>query len=199
VSLIHDFFQDLDRAWTATAAQGIRLPIIGSTALLLQTDYERLTKDSDVLETAELDERIRRQLLNLAGQGSRIHRRHQVYLEVVSPGLPLLPQRPRWVPVIGLSSRLVHFQIDALDVVDVVVSKLKRFHANDQQDIQAMIDIGRVEHDLLLDRFRSAMEVYSLDARAEEELPRCVRNFHRVERDFFLMDETSFDLSSIDR
>jgi hypothetical protein len=167
--------------------------------LLLQTDYQRRTKDSDVLETAELDEGIRGRLLTLAGQGSKIHRRHQIYLEVVSPGLPLLPQRPRWVPVTGLTSQLVHFQIEALDVVDVVVSKLKRFHANDQHDIQAMIDIGRVEHDLLLDRFRSAMEVHSLDARANEDLPRCVRNLHRVERDFFLMDESSFDLSSIDQ
>jgi hypothetical protein len=44
------------------AAEKIRLPIISAAALLLQTDYERRAKDSDVLETAELDEGIRRRL-----------------------------------------------------------------------------------------------------------------------------------------
>jgi hypothetical protein len=199
VSLIDDFFQDLDRGWTPIGSERIRLPVIGATALLLETDYERRTKDSDILETAEIDQGIRSQLLSLAGQGSKIHRRHQMYLEVVASGLPFLPPRPNWVPAIGLTSRLVHFQIEALHVVDVVVSKLKRFHANDQHDIQAMINLGRVEHEVLLDRFLSAMEIYSLDARADEDLPRCVRNFHQIERDFFLMDETPFDLSAIDR
>jgi hypothetical protein len=198
VSLIDDFFQDLDRSWTPTGPERIRLPIIGSTALLLQTDYERRTKDSDVLETAKIDQTIRAQLLTLAGQGSQIHRRRQMYLEVVAAGIPFLPQRPNWVPIAGLTSRLAHFQIDALHVVDAVVSKLKRFHANDQHDIQAMINLGRVEHADLLDRFRSAMEIYAFDARADEDLPRCVRNLHRVERDFFLTEETPFDYSEID-
>ncbi len=199
MSLIDDFFQDLDRGWTPTDPERIRLPIIGSTALLLQTDYERRTKDSDVLETAEIDQTIRAQLLTLAGQGSQIHRRRQMYLEVIASGLPFLPQRPNWVPIASLTSRLTHFQIDALHVVDVVVSKLKRFHANDQHDIQAMINLGRVEHADLLARFRSAMEIYALDARADEDLPRCVRNLNRVERDFFLTDGTPIDLSTIDR
>ncbi len=71
MSLIDDFFQDLDRGWTQTGPEKIRLPIIGSTALLLQTDYERRTKDSDVLETAEIDQTIRAQFLTSAGQGAR--------------------------------------------------------------------------------------------------------------------------------
>jgi hypothetical protein len=36
--------------------------------LLLQTRYERLTKDSDVLETGEIDEVVRRQFEELAGK-----------------------------------------------------------------------------------------------------------------------------------
>jgi hypothetical protein len=37
-------------------------------ALLLQTCYERLTKDSDVLETGEIDEAVRRQFEEPAGK-----------------------------------------------------------------------------------------------------------------------------------
>jgi hypothetical protein len=43
---IHDFFHALDRAWKPTGTARIRLPIIGAGALLLQTSYARLTKDS---------------------------------------------------------------------------------------------------------------------------------------------------------
>jgi hypothetical protein len=49
--LIHDFFREPDAAWGIPAPAKIRLRIIGSSALMLQTDYARGTKDTDVLET----------------------------------------------------------------------------------------------------------------------------------------------------
>jgi hypothetical protein len=48
----------------------MRLPIIGSAALMLQADYERGTKDSDVLETSELAGATGERLLLLSGKGS---------------------------------------------------------------------------------------------------------------------------------
>ena len=190
---IHDFFRDLDRAWRPAGRGRIRLPIIGAGALLLQTNYERLTKDSDVLETTEIDDGVRRQFEALAGKDSRLHLRHGLYLDVVRLGLPLLPQRPSWVSIPDLTDGLDHFQIEALHVVDVVVSKLKRFHANDRYDIAAMVDRELVPHGLLLERFRSAVEAFSLDARAAE-IPRYVANLHLVERDFFDTEETEIEL-----
>ena len=192
---IHDFFQELDRAWKPTGTKRIRLPIIGAAALLLQTSYERLTKDSDVLETEEIDEGVRRQFEDLAGKRSRLRLRHKLYLDVVRPGLPLLPQRPNWVPMPDLTASLAHFKIEALHVVDVVVSKLKRFNANDRSDIQAMVDLELVPHDSLIGRFRSAVDAFSLDARAAE-LPSYLANLHSVERDFFSADETEIELPS---
>ena len=47
---VEAFLKDIDAAWPSAHAK-IRLRIIGSTALMLQTSYERGTKDSDVLET----------------------------------------------------------------------------------------------------------------------------------------------------
>lgn len=138
---IHDFFRDLDGAWESSGTGRIRPPIIGAGAPLLQTSYQRLTKDSDVLQTAEIGDAVR-------------HR---------------------------------------LEVVDVVVSKLKRFHANDRYDIAAMVDCELVPHALLLERFRSAVDAFSLDARAAE-LPQCVANLHLVERDFFGTDESEIEL-----
>jgi hypothetical protein len=190
---IHDFFLELDRAWKMTGTRTIRLPIIGAGALLLQTAYARLTKDSDVLETADIDEGVRSQFEHLAGKQSRLSLRHKIYLDIVAPGLPLLPQRPNWVAIPELTDRLLHFRIEALHLVDVVVSKLKRFHANDRHDIEAMVHRGLVPHDQMIERFRSAIDAFSLDARAAE-LPRCLDNLHLVERDFFDTDETKIDL-----
>jgi hypothetical protein len=80
-----------------------------------------------------------------------------------------------------------------LDVVDVVVAKLKRFHANDRSDIEAMVERDLVHHEALLARFRSAVDSYAADARADD-LPRYVKNLHVVERDFLGVGETEIEL-----
>ena len=73
--LISDFLVDLDRRWDQSSTEKVRLPLIGSTALMLQTDYERRTKDGDVLETTDLTTEIKERLLGLAGEGSGMHTR----------------------------------------------------------------------------------------------------------------------------
>jgi hypothetical protein len=69
---IEAFFREIDARWTARHVTRIRLPIIGSAALLLQTDYERGTKDGDVLRTPSLSADAQEQLLALAGRGTRL-------------------------------------------------------------------------------------------------------------------------------
>jgi hypothetical protein len=195
VSPIRNLIKDVDRLWGSSGREKIRLGLIGSAALMLQTSYERGTKDSDILEAATLTTKVKNRLLHLAGHGTDLHRRHRVYLEFVAPGIPFLPQRPLFRPVDDLNRELDHFEIEVLDVVDVVVSKFKRFHANDVSDIEAMVDLEKVEHAHLVGRFRAAVESYAMDARAED-LPNYVRNLHRIERDCFQMAETRIDLPS---
>jgi hypothetical protein len=195
VPLIRDFLRDLDRAWTPTAWPKIPLRIIGSTALMLQASYERGTKDSDVLETGDLDEDVRAQLESIAGQRSKLHIRHKLYVDIVSGGLPFLAPSPRWLDIPDLNADLTNFHVQVLQIVDVVVSKLKRFHAYDLQDIEAMVERGLVNHGLLIERFREAVDGYLLDARADD-LPKYVANLHRVERDLFGAPETAIELPS---
>jgi hypothetical protein len=85
------------------------------------------------------------------------------------------------------------FEVLVLDVVDVVVSKLKRFHADDRSDIEAMIERDRVPHDELIARFRAAVDWFQMDARAQD-LPKYVRNLHQVERDMLGVAETEIEL-----
>ncbi|MBS2016233.1 MAG: hypothetical protein JST00_25345 [Deltaproteobacteria bacterium] len=75
----------------------------------------------------------------------------------------------------------------------MVVSKVKRYHAMDAQDVEAMIRAGHASHAAVVNAFLEAVDWFSMDARAEE-LPRYVENLHRVERDIFGVDETEIDL-----
>lgn len=81
----------------------------------------------------------------------------------------------------------------------MVVSKLIRFHGSDRADISAMIEGNHVQHEVMLERLRSAIDRFRYDARCHV-LPRIVERFNRVERDDFGMYETRIELpDDIDR
>lgn len=193
---IRDFFTEIDRAWLREADEPkVRLSIIGCGALLLQASYERGTKDSDVFETVDLSAATKQRLLAIAGPGSTLHQRRRLYVDIVGNGVPFLPHVPLWHPTRELNATLAHLELVVLDIVDVVVSKLKRFSANDFADIDAMIARGLVPHDRLIERFTAAVDEFSGDARAED-LPTYVEHLHQVERDMLGVEETEIELPS---
>lgn len=159
---------------------------------MLATSYQRGTKDSDVLQTSALDDAAATQLLTLAGPDTILAQKHHLYIEILPEAFPFLPRHPLWN---RLAINLVHLEIVVLDVVDVVVSKLRRFHGNDIDDINAMIDLGLVAHDVLLQRFRSAFDA-AVDTAHADELPRCVRNLNRIERDALDVRPSEFEYPS---
>jgi hypothetical protein len=184
VALVHDFFREFDSGWTGAERSKIRLSIIGCSALMLQTGYERGTKDSDILETRDLTDPIKKRVLALAGRGTDLHKKFGMYIELVPNGLPFLPQVALYHEPAALNADMKRFELGVLDVVDVVVSKLARFHTDDRSDIEAMIDRELVSHERLVTRFKDAIDYHLGDARAEE-LPRYCRNLNVVERDMF--------------
>ncbi len=185
------FFTELDARWVATGPAPITLRVLGSTALFLRTNYQRGTKDSDVIETAQITPEIRAQARALGGKGSPLHLRHGVYVDFLPSAFPFLPEEPLWHPV--ASPTLTHFCIEALDVVDVAVAKLARFHKFDQIDIAAMAERELIDPCRFTARFRSAVQRLWHDARADT-LPRIVRHFHQVQRDELFIPESSIDL-----
>src|ERR1044071_9460892 len=114
------FVQAIDAAWKPLHPDKQVLHIIGCGALILQADCQRGTKDSDVLEAADLDTATKNGLLAVAGKKTKLHAQHRLFLEIVRQGLPFLAQRPVWHACPELDARLRHFSVRALDVVDVV-------------------------------------------------------------------------------
>jgi len=99
VKLIHRFLAEIDERWKPLGAEPVRLKIIGSAALMLQADYERGTKDGDILEAAEITPAVREQLLALAGPKSALFPKYRMYIEVVTRAIMFLPQKPVFHPV----------------------------------------------------------------------------------------------------
>ncbi|HSN30415.1 MAG TPA: DUF6036 family nucleotidyltransferase [Kofleriaceae bacterium] len=192
MQLVRDFFADVDRGWPAQLPRA-QLSLIGCAALIVQASYERGTKDSDVFETTDLSAPVKAFLLQHAGPGSELHKRRHLYVDIVANGVPFLPHAPRWLKPVGLNDGYTNIELLALDIVDVVVSKLKRFNANDQSDIDAMVTAGHVRHADLVRRFRAAVDEFSADARAED-LPKYVTHLHRVERDMLGVPESDIEL-----
>jgi len=64
---------------------------------------------------------------------------------------------------------------------------------NPYATVPTMVDRDLVPHNALIDRFRLAVDWFSMDARAVE-IPRYVKNLHRVERDIYAIEETVVEL-----
>jgi hypothetical protein len=72
---VRDFFAEIDAQWPTRSSDKVRLRIIGCGALLLQTSYERGTKDSDIFDTIDLAAETKEHLLRIAGVDTELARR----------------------------------------------------------------------------------------------------------------------------
>jgi len=191
VAQFREFLTEIDARWKPVGAEPITLQVIGSAALMLQADYDRGTKDGDVLESRDGPAAIKEQLLALAGKKTKLHDQFRIYLDVVQRAILFLPQGPVFYPVEGLA--LKNFRVEVLDIVDVAVSKLKRYNGDDANDIRAMADRDLLDHARLVERFKGAADRFSIDARALD-VPRYLKNLHKVERDIFGVTPSDIEL-----
>jgi len=190
VNLVDEFFEQLDRLWDPEDGR-VALHVIGTTALVLQTNYERGTKDGDVLEVPSLDPATSERLRAVGGPGSPLHHGTGMYLDLVGLGVPLLPAEPLWHEY---PMQLLHFDIYVLDVADVVISKLKRWSASDH--VRQMVERGFAKHPRLVERLNEVIRRFWFDARADL-LPDMVARFHRAETDWFAIEPSAFALPEL--
>jgi hypothetical protein len=190
------FLRDLDELYAARRPAGaakVRFRVLGSVALMLQADYIRGTKDGDVLESAPIEGIIKAELLDLGGKQTSLANRHGIYLDIVAGGILFLPGAAVYHRIPELSGSLRCFDVEVMDIQDVCITKLKRFNANDQADLAAMVNLGKLSHARFLERFLSAID-HCRGQAFSDDYPRYVERFHQVERDVFLVAESTLDL-----
>lgn len=191
--MIDKFLKDIDKRWKRKENAIIPLKIIGGASLILQYNYNRVTKDADIIEVNEITEDIKKRLLKRAGKESLLCRKYHLYIDIVAREIPFLPPSPLFYPLDKLNDELTNFRIEVLDVVDVIVSKMGRFAPTDIDDIKAMIDLNVIDPIKLEDRFKEAFELWKFEARAER-LPKIIDNLHYVQRDLLMVEESEIEL-----
>lgn len=151
---------DAELVRQAVGGETLDLYLIGRSALILGYGLRLMTKDVDVVEVKV--SRLLTVALGVFGKGGPGHTEPGFYLEAVSSGFPPLPIgferrcgdvpgpwrviRPKWP-----------------EAHDLVVTKLKRFHAGDREDVQILCDTGEVEIGTLRERFDLAYAFSDLD------------------------------------
>jgi hypothetical protein len=144
----------------ATADETLELHLIGRSAMILGFGLQLMTKDVDVVEVRPSH------LLTVASEvfkkGAPGNAGYGFYLETVSSGFPPLP--------IGFEKRCIDI-VGPWQVIrpkrpeghDLVVTKLKRFHQGDREDVRILCDTGEIEVQLLRSRFEMAHVFSDLD------------------------------------
>jgi hypothetical protein len=148
---ILDFLNAVDDELIRHAQEGERLDLhlLGRSALVLGYGVRLMTKDVDVVEVA--GSRLLGIAARLFEKGGSGHRAWGFYLETVPSGLPPLP--------LGYQSRCIDvpgpwtvIRPKRPEAHDLVISKLRRFHQGDREDVQILCDTGELSPETLQER-----------------------------------------------
>jgi Nucleotidyltransferase of unknown function (DUF6036) len=158
------FLEAIDAELVKHAKEGetVDLYLIGRSALILRYGLNLSTKDVDIVHFHGSE--LERIAVEHFGKGTKNAERLGFYLEPVPQGLPPIPggycHRSEDIPgewrVLRPKQPEPH---------DLAVTKLKRFHAKDRQDLQILCDSGQLDGNRLSEVLDSAF------AWAEKEDP----------------------------
>ena len=144
------FFGELDTALN----QEVVLHCLGGFAAKIMYALPRETADVDVLPFAS--NREIESVLARAHEGSELHKKHHVYLQVV--GLAPIPD--------GYESRLAemfpgtftHLRFFALDPYDLALSKIERNSQRDRDDVKHLARVVPFDLEVLRLRFEDELK-----------------------------------------
>jgi hypothetical protein len=169
-SLIEQFLHAVDEELLRHAKEGERWDVylLGRSALVLRYGLNLATKDVDLVTRAEVPE-LQRKAFELFGKGTPYAQKWGLYLEGVPEALPPVPWGYRQLAV-ELHGEWKVIRPKQLDPHDFAVTKLKRFHAGDREDLQIL-----ASSDLSLAGLRRALDAAYPFGMDEEEDPACQR------------------------
>lgn len=122
------FFTEID----GSLEEEVVLHCLGGFVMTILYGSDRTTADVDVLPVGS--KAATESLIGLAGQGSKLHKKHRVYLQVVGVAQVPVNYEDRLTKM--FPETLNHLRLFALDPCDLALSKLERNTQRDRDDVK---------------------------------------------------------------
>jgi hypothetical protein len=155
------FLSDIDRAATSE----IMMDCIGGFAVSLHYGLGRATGDIDVINVAP--PAAKKWLARAAGAGSALHRRHKVYLQIVTIAEVPLSYEDRLIP--AFTGQFAQLRLFVLDPYDLVLSKMTRALDIDFEDAKALVRSMNLDLGVLERRYQEELRAYVIGAGARHD------------------------------
>ena len=155
------FFAELD----AHLSEEVHLHCCGGFVVTQVYGVARTTSDVDFLDVVP---NVRRDLAEIAGKGSALHKKHKVYLDPVTVATPPESYQERLVPMFGHA--WANLRLDALEVHDLALSKLERNLDRDRDDVQQLARAGLLNPEILKERYYRELRPNLLAHEARHDL-----------------------------
>jgi hypothetical protein len=163
------FLEAIDAELVKHAHKDERLDLylLGRSSLIVRFGLNLATKDVDLVTSGDVPH-LQTLAFEQFGKGSANALKWGLYLEGVPAGLPPVPGSYRKLSA-ALPGDWKVIRPKLLDVHDLAITKLRRFHAGDREDLRILCDSGELTVDGLNRSLQSAY-FFGMD---EEEDPSC--------------------------
>ncbi len=143
------FLSEID----STAREELELHCIGGFVVTILHGLARPTADVDVLVIAPRGESER--LINLAGKGSELHRKHGLYLDLVT--VATVPEDYDQRLTEMFPGEFEHLRLFALDPYDIALAKLERNTQRDRDDVKHLARTVPLNPEVLKERYEKEL------------------------------------------
>lgn len=168
---------DDELAPSAVGGERLALYLVGRSALIVRYGLVLSTRDVDLVTGGDIAP-LQARAFDLFGKGTPHALRWGLYLEGVPEGLPPVPA--------GYRKRAAELPGDwkvlrpmVLDPHHLAISKLKRFHAGDREDLRVLCDSGDLTPEGLRQALDSAYQ-FGMDEDEDPSCKRVIEHFGRV-------------------
>jgi Nucleotidyltransferase of unknown function (DUF6036) len=142
----------------------ISLELLGGFVLKIVYGSPRTTSDIDTVSISPKTNFT--EFLNLAGEGSVLHKKHKIYLDWV--GVAQLPENYEERLVEIFPKYFKHLRLFALDAYDIALSKIERNIQRDRDDVKYLAKVVPFDLDILRKRYFDELRIYLGNPKRED-------------------------------
>lgn len=143
------FLSEID----ASLTERVEFECIGGFVVTALYGLPRPTADVDVLSIAPSTQRAF--ILELAGKGSRLHKKHRLYIECVT--VATIPEDYEERLTEMFPGSFSHLRLLALDPYDIALSKLERNSQRDRDDVKFLAEKVPFDLEVLKKRYEKEL------------------------------------------